>query len=97
MTENDKILTLFTTRVRQMILHYKELKKENEELYAMVDSRDKEISTLKKQLEQAQNDYKSLKTARMVEVSNGDIEESKKRISAMIRDVNKCITLLSGK
>lgn len=97
MTENDKILTLFTTRVRQMILQYKELKKENEELYAMVDSRDKEISTLKKQLEQAQNDYKSLKTARMVEVSNGDIEESKKRISAMIRDVNKCITLLSGK
>ena len=97
MTENDKILTLFTTRVRQMILHYKELKKENEELYAMVDSRDKEISTLKKQLEQAQNDYKSLKTARMVEVSNGDIEESKKRLSAMIRDVNKCITLLSGK
>ncbi len=97
MTENDKILTLFTTRVRQMILQYKELKKENEELYAMVDSRDNEISTLKKQLEQAQNDYKSLKTARMVEVSNGDIEESKKRISAMIRDVNKCITLLSGK
>ena len=80
-----------------MILQYKELKKENEELYAMVDSRDNEISTLKKQLEQAQNDYKSLKTARMVEVSNGDIEESKKRISAMIRDVNKCITLLSGK
>ena len=97
MTENDKILTLFTTRVRQMILQYKELKKENEELYAMVDSRDNEISTLKKQLEQAQNDYKSLKTARMVEVSNGDIEESKKRISAMMRDVNKCITLLSGK
>lgn len=97
MTENDNILTLFTTRVRQMILQYKELKKENEELYVMVDSRDKEISTLKKQLEQAQNDYKSLKTARMVEVSNGDIEESKKRISAMIRDVNKCITLLSGK
>ena len=97
MTENDKILTLFTTRVRQMILQYKELKKENEELYAMVDSRDNEISTLKKQLEQAQNDYKSLKTARMVEVSNGDIEESKKRISAMIRDVNKCIKLLSGK
>ena len=80
-----------------MILQYKEVKKENEELYAMVDSRDEEIKRLKTQLEQAQNDYKSLKTARMVEVSNGDIEESKKKIAAMIRDVNKCITLLSGK
>lgn len=97
MTENDKILTLFTTRVRQMILQYKELKKENDELCAMVDAREDEIKQLKKQLEQAQNDYRSLKTARMVEVSNGDIEESKKKIASMIRDVNKCITLLSGK
>ena len=97
MAENDKILTLFTTRVRQMILQYDETKKENEELYAMVDARDNEIKTLRMQLEQAQNDYRSLKTARMVEVSDGDIEASKKKISAMIRDVNKCITLLSGK
>ncbi len=97
MTENDKILTLFTTRVRQMILHYNEMKKENEELYAMVDERDNEIKSLKMQLEQSQNDYKSLKTARMVEICDGDIEASKKKIAAMIRDVNKCITLLSGK
>ena len=40
MTENDKILTLFTTRIRQMILQYKETKKENAELYEMVDARD---------------------------------------------------------
>ncbi len=97
MTENDKILTLFTTRIRQMILQYKQTKKENEELYAMVDSRDNEIKQLKEKLEQAQNDYKSLKTARMLEVSDNDIEDSKKKIATMIRDVNRCITLLSGK
>lgn len=97
MTETDKILTLFTTRVRQMILRYKEVKAENEELYAMVDTRDNEIKQLKSKLEQAQNDYQSLKTARIVEVSDGDIEASKKKIAALIRDVNKCITLLSGK
>ncbi len=97
MTDNDKTLTLFTTRVRQMILHYKEMKKENEELYAMVDARDDEIKSLKMQLEQSRNDYNSLKTARMVEICDGDIEAAKKKIAAMIRDVNKCITLLSGK
>ena len=97
MTENDKILTLFTTRIRQMILQYKETKKENAELYEMVDARDNEIKQLKQQLEQAQNDYRSLKTARMLEIGDGDIEESKGKIASMIRDVNKCITLLSGK
>ena len=44
MAENDKILTLFTTRVRQMILQYNELKKENDELYAMVDAYEAELT-----------------------------------------------------
>ena len=60
MADDDKILTLFTTRVRQMILQYKDLKKENDELYAMVDSRDDEIRRLKASLEQARKDYESL-------------------------------------
>lgn len=97
MTNDDKTLTLFTTRVRQMILQYDEVKKENAELYAMVDERDAEIKRLRKQIEQAQNDYRSLKTARMLEVCDGDVEAAKKQIARMIRDVNKCITLLSGK
>lgn len=77
MADNDKIITLFTTRIRQMILQYKETKKENEELYEMVDAKEAEIKQLKLELEQAQNNYKSLKTARMLEVADGDIEESK--------------------
>ena len=67
MADNDKIITLFTTRIRQMILQYKETKKENEELYEMVDAKEAEIKQLKLELEQAQNNYKSLKTARMLE------------------------------
>ena len=97
MAEDNKILKLFTTRMRQMILQYKQVKKENEELYAMVDLRDSEIKQLKLQLEQAKNDYESLKTARMLEVSDGDMETAKKKLAAMIREVNKCITLLSVK
>lgn len=97
MAEDNKILKLFTTLMRQMILQYKQVKKENEELYAMVDLRDSEIKQLKLQLEQAKNDYESLKTARMLEVSDGDMETAKKKLAAMIREVNKCITLLSEK
>ncbi len=97
MADEDKILTLFTTRVRQMILQYNELKKENDELYAMVDLRDGEIKRLKASLEQAHKDYESLKTARMIEISDGDIDAAKRRLAGLIREVDKCITLLSGK
>lgn len=95
MADNDKIMTLFTTRVRQMILQYNQLKKENEELYAMLDSKDKELKRLKSNLEQAQKDQESLKMAKMMEISDGDIESAKRRLAALIREVNKCITLLS--
>ena len=78
-----------------MLLQYKELKKENAELYTMVDEREEQIKTLNAKLAQAQNDYNSLKMAKMLEVTDGDVESAQKRLQRLIRDVNKCITLLS--
>ena len=97
MDANEKTLTAFTTRVRQMILQYSDLKKENSELYAMVDERDAQIKDLQKKLQQADREYQLLKMAKMLEVTDGDMESAQKRVAKLIRDVNKCITLLSDK
>ncbi len=97
MTENDKTLTLFSTRVRQLILQYEQTKKENEELYVMLANQESEIQRLKSILEQTKRDFESLKMAKMMEISDGDIDAAKKRISGLIKEVNKCITLLSEK
>ena len=97
MTATEDTLNLFSTRVRQMILQYKELKEENAELYSMVDEKDKQVENLKAQITQAQNDYNSLKMAKMLEITDGDMESAQKRLQKLIRDVNKCITLLSEK
>ena len=97
MEANEKTLTLFTTRIRQLILQFKDVKKENADLYAMVDERDARISELEAKLAQAQNDYNSLKMARMIEISDGDLEGAQKRLAKLSKDVNKCITLLSEK
>lgn len=97
MNANEKTLNTFVTRVRQMMLRFNELKKENDDLYTMIDERDAEIQKLQKQLAQSQTDYNSLKMAKMIEITDGDMEGAKKRLSKLIRDVNKCITLLSEK
>ena len=97
MESNEKTLNTFATRVRQMILQYAELKKENDELYALVDQREQEIKQLQEELSQAVTDYNSLKMAKMLEVTDGDMESAQKRVAKLIRDVNKCITLLSEK
>ena len=95
MDANEKIIDTFATRVRQMILQYHDVVKENGELYAMVDERDAEIRRLQAEARQLQNDYKSLKTARMLEVSDTDLDTAKRKVNKLIRDVDKCITLLS--
>ena len=63
----------------------------------MVDEKDKQVENLKAQITQAQNDYNSLKMAKMLEITDGDMESAQKRLQKLIRDVNKCITLLSEK
>lgn len=94
MGANEKTINTFATRVRQMILKFDEVKRENTELYAMVDERDAQIKALQEKLAQAEHDYNSLKMAKMMTISDADLESTQKRVSKLIRDVNKCITLL---
>ena len=97
MASNDAYMNVFTTRVRQLILKYQEIKKENGELYNMVDERDKKIAELERSISEKDREYQALKTAKMIEITDGDIENAKNRVAKLIRDVNQCITLLSDK
>ena len=97
MSASEKTINTFATRVRQMILKFEDIKHENAELYAMVDERDAKIKELEDKLTQAKHDYDSLKMAKMMTISDSDMETTQKRIAKLIRDVNKCITLLSDK
>ena len=95
MSDSEKTINTFATRVRQMILKFEDIRHENAELYAMVDERDAKIKELEEKLTQAKHDYDSLKMAKMMTISDSDMEATQKRIAKLIRDVNKCITLLS--
>ena len=97
MTDSEKKINVFATRVRQMILQFKDVKKENADLYAMVDERDAKIKQLETQLAQAKQDYNSLKMAKMLTITDGDLEGAKARVARLIREVDKCVTLLSEK
>lgn len=96
-TVHDKIINTFATRVRQMLLQYNALKKENVSLRKEVMKRDAEIADLKAELELWQAEYDNLKLTKMLEITDGDIETAQKRVAKLIRDVNKCITMLSEK
>lgn len=95
MSSTDKSLTSFETKVRQLILRYQDLKKENQNLYQLVEKNGQDIKELQKLLRQSEHDYQSLKLARMLEVSSGDLDKARARVAKMIRDINKCIAIMS--
>ena len=95
MDSNEKVIANFETRVRQLILRFQDLKKENQELYVMVEKSEQEVKDLQAKLTQKDNDYNALKMAKMMTITDGDLEAAKARVQKMIREVNKCITLIS--
>ena len=95
MTSNEQTIATFQTRVRDLLQRFKELKQENADLYAMVEKNEQEMKQLQAKLAQADEDYNALKMAKMMEITDGDLESAKARVAKLIRDVNKCIAILS--
>lgn len=95
MSANEQIIATFQTRVRDLLRRFLELKKENADLYELVEKNEQDIKELQARLTQADHDYQSLKMAKMLEITDGDLEGAKARVAKMIRDVNKCIAILS--
>lgn len=93
--EEQKALRQFETRVRQLILKYKSLEQEAQELYSMVDERDRTISQLKEENAQWQKKYSDLKTARMIDIASEEQEGAQKRIAKLVREIDRCISLLN--
>ena len=95
MNPSEKTLTDFETRVRQMILQFQQMKQEKLQLQQKINEQSQPIEDLKARVTQADNDYNSLKMARMLEITDGNLVDAKEHLARMIRQVNKCIAILS--
>lgn len=96
MTDSEKQrIKQFEARVRQLILQYKTLQSNNKELTEKIEQNESVIKDLESQLAKSRHDYNTLKTAKMIEISDGDLKNAKQTITQLVREVNKCIGLLS--
>ena len=92
---SDKTIVEFQTKVHALILQFQNLKKENEELYVMLEKNEDDVRQLRQQLQDKQREFDAFKAAKMLEVADGDIQSARERLAKLIRDVNKCIAVLS--
>ena len=93
--EQEQALRHFETRVRQLMLHCGELARENERLAAEVAKRDGIIAKKDKDFAALRREFDSLKIARMIEVTGGDVKAARQRINTIIHEIDKSIALLN--
>ncbi|MGM9732521.1 MAG: hypothetical protein ACI3YT_00130 [Prevotella sp.] len=92
---SDKDIVEFQTKVRALILQFKDLKRENEELYAMLEKNENDVNALRQQLQASNREFEAFKAAKILQVADGDLQTARERLAKLIRDVNKCISVLS--
>lgn len=95
-SEERQSMKKFEAKIRNVLAQFRVLKQENSDLYTELENKDEEIKQLKAKLARSQNDYNNLKLAKMIEISDSDIKESKTKISKLVREINKCINILSS-
>ena len=94
--EERQSMKKFEARVRNILVQHSVLKQENTDLYTELEKKDEEIRLLKEELSRSKNEYNTLKLAKMIEITDSDIKESKMKITRLVREINKCISILSS-
>lgn len=95
MAYSEQEIIGFETLVRQLLGKYKKLRSELADVKLHIAAQEKKVADMENLANASMHDYDMLKMAKMLEVSDGDIAATRKRINRLIQDVDKCITLLN--
>lgn len=95
-SEEKQLVKLLETRVRQLILQDKELRQQNAQLWQQVTDDDAQLQALREENKQLREQYATLKTARMLQLSDNDTRQAKQRMQKLVREVDKCIAILKA-
>jgi Ser-tRNA(Ala) deacylase AlaX len=92
--ELKDIIIRLETRVRQLIMQQKELQDEHVQLLQQLSKKDEEINQLQIQNEELKQQYSRLKMAKYIDMADNDIKDMRGRIRTMVRDIDRCISML---
>jgi hypothetical protein len=93
--EQQRKLTNFETRVRQLMLLCESLRKENEAMSKMLEDTEEELKVAKETIRTTTTKYENLKLAKMLSYGEKDVKSAQQRVSRLVRDIDKCIALIN--
>ena len=88
------IIIRLETRVRQLIMQQETLQAEQETLRTQLNAKDDQILELQIQNEELKKQYSHLKMAKDIDMADNDVKDMRGRIRTMVRDIDRCISML---
>lgn len=89
------LINEFESNLRNLIEKYTVLKDENNTLKANLERKNEEIMLAHKEILDLRNDYTRLETAASLSGSLQEKERAKQHINKLVREIDKCLTLLN--
>ncbi|MEE4000470.1 hypothetical protein V1T75_08970 [Tenacibaculum sp. FZY0031] len=86
---------LLEDKLKNLLSNYEFLKEENKVLLQNNAELQVLLQEKERQLEEQQKQFNLLKVAKTIEGSNENTRETKLKINALVREIDKCITLLN--
>jgi len=96
MTDNESlIIQQFEDKIHKLVSLYQSVRQNNSELQQAIESKDREIEALKATIASQEETYRNLKQSKVLEVSGYDLDDTKKRVSRLIGELDHCIEMLN--
>lgn len=92
--ELKELIVRLETRTRQLILQQEKLQEKQKELRLQLQQKDEEILNLQIQNEELKQQYSHLKMAKYIDMADNDVKDMRGRIRTMVRDIDRCISML---
>lgn len=96
MADNPKrVLDTLRAHVQELMRRCNVLKREKEELEKRIEEQESTIATLQRDLDEMSIKYQDLLTARGLVLGESDIKAARNRFGKLVREIDKCISLLN--
>ena len=95
MNENDRtVIANFEEKLHRLVYEYKQNVERNKELTAMVQQKENALKELELRCVALEKNYNNLKQAKILSLNDNAVDETRDRISKLVREINRCIESL---
>ncbi|WP_461629770.1 hypothetical protein [Labilibaculum euxinus] len=93
--EPNEVLNSLKGQISELILLYRKSKQEKESLIHEKLELMEKVEILKREREELDHQYNTLKLAKTFAANSDDSQEAKVKINRIVREIDKCIALLN--